>query len=89
MEGVQGVEVEVLVEEEAEGARKLRRELAKEGNERAHLSFSVSLLQIRLIDRKQEVPHDGAMCDLLWSDPDGESIRGSFPFKQLVATSFR
>jgi len=26
--------------------------------------------QIRLIDRKQEVPHDGAMCDLLWSDPD-------------------
>lgn len=29
-------------------------------------------LQIRSIDRKQEVPHDGAMCDLLWSDPDGE-----------------
>jgi len=29
-------------------------------------------LQIRQIDRKQEVPHDGAMCDLLWSDPDGE-----------------
>ena len=27
--------------------------------------------QIRAIDRKQEVPHDGAMCDLLWSDPDG------------------
>lgn len=26
-------------------------------------------LQIRTIDRKQEVPHDGAMCDLLWSDP--------------------
>jgi diadenosine tetraphosphatase ApaH/serine/threonine PP2A family protein phosphatase len=25
--------------------------------------------QIRTIDRKQEVPHDGAMCDLLWSDP--------------------
>jgi serine/threonine-protein phosphatase 4 catalytic subunit len=24
-----------------------------------------------MIDRKQEVPHDGAMCDLLWSDPDG------------------
>lgn len=30
--------------------------------------------QIRAIDRKQEVPHDGPMCDLLWSDPDGESI---------------
>ena len=29
--------------------------------------------QIRTIDRKQEVPHDGAMCDLLWSDPDGTS----------------
>ena len=28
-------------------------------------------LQIRSIDRKQEVPHDGPMCDLLWSDPEG------------------
>lgn len=27
--------------------------------------------KIRLLDRKQEVPHEGAMCDLLWSDPDG------------------
>ena len=31
----------------------------------------VTLDQIRTIDRKQEVPHDGPMCDLLWSDPDG------------------
>ena len=30
-------------------------------------------IQIRAIDRKQEVPHDGPMCDLLWSDPDGKS----------------
>ncbi|KAA8496136.1 Serine/threonine-protein phosphatase 4 catalytic subunit [Porphyridium purpureum] len=30
--------------------------------------------QIRAIDRKQEVPHDGAMCDLMWSDP--EDIEG-------------
>jgi diadenosine tetraphosphatase ApaH/serine/threonine PP2A family protein phosphatase len=30
-----------------------------------------SLDQIRVIDRKQEVPHDGSMCDLLWSDPEG------------------
>lgn len=27
---------------------------------------------IRAIDRKQEVPHEGVFCDLLWSDPDGE-----------------
>lgn len=30
--------------------------------------------QIRTIDRKQEVPHEGAMCDLMWSDP--EEIEG-------------
>ncbi|KAH3901846.1 probable Serine/threonine-protein phosphatase 4 catalytic subunit [Saccharomycodes ludwigii] len=29
-----------------------------------------NLNEIRCIDRKQEVPHMGAMCDLLWSDPD-------------------
>lgn len=38
--------------------------------------------KIRLIDRKQEVPHEGPMCDLLWSDPDdiegwGHSPRGA------------
>ena len=31
------------------------------------------ICKIRTIDRKQEVPHDGAMCDLLWSDPEGWS----------------
>lgn len=36
------------------------------------LSPSIQTLdQIRVIDRKQEVPHDGPMCDLLWSDPEG------------------
>ncbi len=36
------------------------------------LSPSIQTLdQIRMIDRKQEVPHDGPMCDLLWSDPEG------------------
>lgn len=29
--------------------------------------------QIRNLDRKQEVPHEGAMCDLLWSDPEDVS----------------
>ena len=42
----------------------------------------IACLQIRAIDRKQEVPHDGPMCDLLWSDPDdiqgwGLSPRGA------------
>ena len=30
-----------------------------------------SLDDIRLLDRIQEVPHEGPLCDLLWSDPDG------------------
>lgn len=29
-----------------------------------------NLDHIRSMDRIQEVPHEGAMCDLLWSDPD-------------------
>ncbi|KAJ3207869.1 Protein phosphatase methylesterase 1 [Entophlyctis luteolus] len=29
-----------------------------------------TLDQIRTIQRCQEVPHDGAFCDLMWSDPD-------------------
>jgi serine/threonine-protein phosphatase 2A catalytic subunit len=29
-----------------------------------------TLDQVRKLDRVQEVPHEGAMCDLLWSDPD-------------------
>lgn len=35
------------------------------------MGLTFRCLQIRVIDRKQEVPHDGPMCDLLWSDPDG------------------
>ncbi|MBA0747067.1 hypothetical protein Gogos_009533, partial [Gossypium gossypioides] len=60
------------------------------------LSPVISTLdQIRVIDRKQEVPHDGAMCDLLWSDPEenvdgwGLSPRGAgFLFGGSVVTSF-
>ncbi|RLV62506.1 hypothetical protein DV515_00019244, partial [Chloebia gouldiae] len=41
------------------------------------LSPSIQTLdQIRTIDRKQEVPHDGPMCDLLWSDPEGTAGTG-------------
>ena len=29
-----------------------------------------TLDQIRLIDRNQEIPHKGAFCDLVWSDPE-------------------
>ncbi|PHJ15759.1 serine threonine-protein phosphatase 4 catalytic subunit, partial [Cystoisospora suis] len=41
-----------------------------------------SVDEIRSIDRKQEVPHEGPMCDLLWSDPEdmqgwGYSPRGA------------
>ncbi|OZJ02822.1 Serine/threonine-protein phosphatase 4 catalytic subunit [Bifiguratus adelaidae] len=59
------------------------------------LSPSVNTLdQIRTIDRKQEVPHDGPMCDLLWSDPDdiegwGLSPRGAgYLFGKDVVESF-
>jgi len=47
------------------------------------LSPNVNTLdQVRIIDRKQEVPHEGAMCDLMWSDPEdidgwGLSPRGA------------
>lgn len=29
-----------------------------------------SLDQIRTIPRNQEIPHEGAFCDLMWSDPE-------------------
>eukprot|EP00037_Helgoeca_nana_P009443 m.82900 g.82900 ORF g.82900 m.82900 type:complete len:304 (-) comp19587_c0_seq2:8-919(-) len=53
-----------------------------------------SLDQIRLLDRKVEVPRAGPMCDLLWSDPDditgwGVSPRGAgCVFGRDVAESF-
>jgi serine/threonine-protein phosphatase 4 catalytic subunit len=60
------------------------------------LSPAINTLdQIRTLDRKQEVPHDGGMCDLLWSDPEdivdgwGLSPRGAgFLFGGSVVTTF-
>lgn len=59
------------------------------------LSPLISTLDhIRQIDRKREVPHEGAMCDLLWSDPEdisgwGLSPRGAgFQFGPDVVAKF-
>ena len=59
------------------------------------LSPSVDTLdQIRQLDRSQEVPHEGPMCDLLWSDPDercgwGISPRGAgYTFGQDISEQF-
>jgi len=29
-----------------------------------------TLDQVRLLERNQEIPHEGAFCDLMWSDPE-------------------
>lgn len=59
------------------------------------LSPSIDTLDyIRGFDRIQEVPHEGAMCDLLWSDPDdragwGISPRGAgYTFGQDISDQF-
>jgi diadenosine tetraphosphatase ApaH/serine/threonine PP2A family protein phosphatase len=35
--------------------------------------------QIKHINRVQEIPHNGVMCDLLWSDPDDDNKQGFGP----------
>lgn len=59
------------------------------------LSPAINTLdQIRVINRKQEVPHDGPMCDLMQSDPEeiegqGVSPRGAgFLFGANVSKKF-
>lgn len=32
-----------------------------------------TLDQVRIVARAQEIPHEGAFCDLVWSDPDDEN----------------
>ena len=58
------------------------------------LSPSIDTLDhIRALDRLQEVPHEGPMCDLLWSDPDdrggwGISPRGAgYTFGQVTPSN--
>ena len=55
-----------------------------------------SLDEIRRIDRKREVPHEGPMADMMWSDPDetvfgwGVSPRGAgYLFGEDVVKIFR
>jgi len=59
------------------------------------LSPSLDTLEhIRELGRTQEVPHEGPMCDLLWSDPDdwcgwGISPRGAgYTFGQDISEQF-
>lgn len=59
------------------------------------LSPSIDTLDhVRQLDRVQEVPHEGPMCDLLWSDPDdregwGISPRGAgFTFGADISGQF-
>jgi hypothetical protein len=59
------------------------------------LSPSLDTLdQARALDRVQEVPHEGPMCDLVWSDPDdrcgwGISPRGAgYTFGQDITEQF-
>ncbi|KAG0438937.1 Serine/threonine-protein phosphatase 2A catalytic subunit [Dictyocoela muelleri] len=59
------------------------------------LSPSITTINdIQKINRKVEVPHEGGMCDLLWSDPDekkgfGPSPRGAgFTFGEDVTLNF-
>ena len=53
-----------------------------------------TLDQIKSLDRTQEVPHEGPICDLLWSDPDdrmgwGISPRGAgYAFGQDISEQF-
>ncbi|KAI9255614.1 Metallo-dependent phosphatase-like protein [Phascolomyces articulosus] len=60
------------------------------------LSPTIHVLdQIRIIDRFREIPHEGAMADLVWSDPDPDkeefsiSARGAgYTFGKLVVERF-
>lgn len=59
------------------------------------LSPSIDTLdQIRALERVQEIPHEGPICDLMWSDPEdregwGISPRGAgYTFGQDITEQF-
>lgn len=57
-------------------------------------AVTLGLDPLRSLDRKREVPHEGVMCDLLWSDPEevadwGVSPRGAgFLFGKSITEQF-
>jgi diadenosine tetraphosphatase ApaH/serine/threonine PP2A family protein phosphatase len=60
-------------------------ELCFGGVLRVGLSPSIHELdQILVIDRFKEIPHEGGMADLVWSDPDPE--RDEFTISQRYHT---
>ena len=36
------------------------------------------------IDRKVEIPHDGIMSDMMWSDPDGKETEKKELWNMLI-----
>lgn len=61
-----------------------------------------TLDQVRVVARAQEIPHEGAFCDLVWSDPEdaadvetwavsprGAGLFFTANFDELLLTVFR
>lgn len=49
-----------------------------------------SIDQIKIIDRFREIPHEGPMADLVWSDPDPERDEFSLsPEEQAIPSGLR
>ena len=46
--------------------------------------FIETLDQVRQINRVQEVPNEGPMCDLLWSDPCGDKEARAMKYSKNV-----